>query len=116
MIPSEISLLQEAIARNMGVVLSLPSAGMLRHHKSRFLTEMDGGFLLEAPPAEHLLVEALITSKQSCGVAFKKDHNKIIFAAAIRARQPEYRFKRRNHRPSPAAGVSGGNQELSAAQ
>ena len=30
-------MLLDAIARNSGIVLSLPSAGMLRHHKSRFL-------------------------------------------------------------------------------
>ena len=31
--------LHDAIARNAGLVLSLPVAGMLRHHKSRFLGE-----------------------------------------------------------------------------
>ena len=41
-----------AIVRNAAVVLSLPSAGLLRHHKSRFLAETDEGFWVESVPAE----------------------------------------------------------------
>jgi len=45
-------ILRQAIARNLGAVLSLPSAGMLRHCKSRFLSELDGGILFESPAAK----------------------------------------------------------------
>jgi c-di-GMP-binding flagellar brake protein YcgR len=92
MIPSDRSILQDAIVRNTGVVLSLPSAGMLRHHKSRFLGEVESTILLESPPSEKLLIDALIATRQSCGIAFKKDHNKVIFAAPIRSRQTEFRI------------------------
>jgi len=52
--------LKDAIARNCGAVLSLPSAGMIRHHKTRFLAEAENGFWIEgAPEAERHLVEAL---------------------------------------------------------
>jgi c-di-GMP-binding flagellar brake protein YcgR len=85
-------LLHDAIARNAAAVLSLPSAGMLRHHKSRFLAEADEGFWIESAPQEKSLVEELIASQQSCGIAFKHGVNKVVFASPITARQSDYRI------------------------
>src|SRR5260221_14777639 len=80
--------LKDAIARNCGAVLSLPSAGMIRHHKTRFLAEAENGFWIEgAPEAERHLVEALMYEEAPVGVAFKAGEDSVAFAAPIRARQ-----------------------------
>jgi c-di-GMP-binding flagellar brake protein YcgR len=89
---ADIQLLREAIARNTGVVLSLPSAGMLRHYKSRFLGEFEGGIVLESPSGESLLLDALKASNQPCGVAFRKEHVKVIFAAPVHGRQDQWQI------------------------
>ena len=83
--------LKDAIARNAGLVLSLPSAGMLRHHKSRFLGECDEGFWVESVPAENVLIDALAISQQPAGVSFKAGVNKVIFTTPIVRRQSDYR-------------------------
>jgi c-di-GMP-binding flagellar brake protein YcgR len=83
---------RDAIARNCGLVLSLPSAGMLRHHKSRFLTELEGGILVQAPADETPLINELIQDAKPCGVSFKHGVNKVIFAARVRRVEPEWRI------------------------
>ena len=76
-------LLRQAVARNLGAVLSLPSAGMLRHCKSRFLAELDGGILFESPASEAALITELIAKQQPCGVSFRTGVNKVMFASPI---------------------------------
>jgi hypothetical protein len=84
--------LLDAIARNAGIVLSLPSAGMLRHHKSRFLSESAAGFWVESAPKDAALIDALIASQQPAGISFKNGALKVVFAAPIRKRQPGHRI------------------------
>jgi c-di-GMP-binding flagellar brake protein YcgR len=85
-------MLLDAIARNAGVVLSLPSAGMLRHHKSRFLSESAGGFWVEAAKDESALIDSLIASQQPTGISFKNGHLKVVFAAPIQRRVVGHRI------------------------
>ena len=66
-----VAILTDAIARNSALVLSLPSAGMLRHHKSRFLAEDEGGFWIEAMPGDEALVTELINTQTSVGISFR---------------------------------------------
>lgn len=80
---NDADILREAIARNVAAVLSLPSAGMLRHHKSRLLTESEGGILMEAPPNEPALINALLSSKEPCGVSFRNGSYKVMFIAPL---------------------------------
>jgi c-di-GMP-binding flagellar brake protein YcgR len=75
--------LRQAIARNTGVVLSLPSAGMLRHHKSRFIRGNEQGILIEAPQGEYILIDQLIAESKPVGISFKLGSNKVMFAGAI---------------------------------
>ena len=82
--------LTHAIARNAGVVLSLPSAGMLRNCKSRFLTETEQGLWLESVPAEHPLIKELIAAGQNCGVSFKLGDRKVNFVARVLELNPLY--------------------------
>lgn len=84
-------LLKDAVARNTGVVLSLPSAGILRHHKSRFLAENDNGYWVEADASEKSLIEELKDSGNNVGISFKQGHNKIIFASRLLEYDPEFR-------------------------
>ena len=83
-------LLDEAISRNLAAVLSLPSAGMLRHCKSRFLARHEGGFLLESAAGEEPLVKSLIDAKQPCGVSFKSGTLKAVFTTRIRRLCPRW--------------------------
>ena len=92
MAANNLQLLSDAIARNAGVVLSLPSAGMLRHHKSRFLAEVPGGFWVEASPRKAPLVDSLILSQQPAGVSFKAGALKVVFPAVLLQRDPAYRI------------------------
>lgn len=82
--------LREAIARNAGIVLSLPSAGMLRHNKSRFLGECEEGFWVESIPAEAVLIDALVASQQPAGISFKSGVNKVIFTTPLIRRQEKF--------------------------
>lgn len=90
--PDQNQALYQAIARNAGLVLSLPSAGMLRHHKSRFLAETEEGFVVEAAPGERALVGELIESKQIVGIAFKQGTNKVVFTTSILEHVPGYQI------------------------
>lgn len=85
------NLLQDAIARNAGLVLSLPSAGMLRHSKSRFLGECAEGFWVESNPAERALIDALVVSQQPAGISFKAGVNKVIFTSPLVRRDERYK-------------------------
>lgn len=90
----DLNILAEAIARNSAVVLSLPSAGMLRHHKSRFLADEtnsgDDGFWIESAPGERALIDALIVNGQAAGLSFKAGTQKVVFASRVLRREPEF--------------------------
>jgi c-di-GMP-binding flagellar brake protein YcgR len=92
MAADNLDMLIDAISRNAGIVLSLPSAGMLRHHKSRFLGEGRGGFWVESEPREAPLVHSLIVSQRPAGISFKAGHLKVVFPAAVLQRDPAYRM------------------------
>lgn len=83
-------LLTLAITRNVGIVLSLPSCGMLRHHKSRFLGRAGTGFLVESVPSEQLLIDTLVGGNQPVGISFKAGHTKVMFASPIVEYRPEH--------------------------
>ena len=85
-------ILRDAIARNAGIVFSLPSAGMLRHHKSRFLCQTGDGFWVESPPSEKPLIDSLINSKQPAGVSFKNGHTKVVFGSTLVERKSEFQI------------------------
>jgi c-di-GMP-binding flagellar brake protein YcgR len=76
-------ILAEAVARNSATVLSLPSAGMLRHHRSRFLNEVYDGIWIESVPSEQALIDELIGTAQPCGLSFKTGDKKVSFASKL---------------------------------
>jgi c-di-GMP-binding flagellar brake protein YcgR len=84
-------MLADAIARNSAMILSLPSAGMLRHHKSRFLSQEEGVFWVESAPDDRVLIDELVKSQQPVGISFKANHKTVAFAVPIVSRNAEYR-------------------------
>lgn len=87
MADAKADVLREAIARNSAAVLSLPSAGILRHYKSRFVAEAEHegkpAFWVESDKNEHLLVTELINTKKPSAVSFKSGTNKVVFLSPI---------------------------------
>jgi c-di-GMP-binding flagellar brake protein YcgR len=85
------NILSDAIARNSAIVLSLPSAGMLRHHKTRFLSEEETGFWIESVPDDRILVDALINEQKPVGISFRSGPQKVSFAVPMIQRSPEFK-------------------------
>jgi hypothetical protein len=85
-------LLRDAIARNSPAVVSLPSAGMVRHHKTRLLAETPEGFWIEAVGGEDRpLIDSLMAENQPVGIAFKSGQTSVVLTALIR--EPQEPFK-----------------------
>jgi len=76
-------MLTQAIERNSAAVLSLPSAGMVRYHKTRFLRCVDDRVWVESVPAERVLIESLISSAEPVEVSFKAGSRKARFSSPI---------------------------------
>jgi c-di-GMP-binding flagellar brake protein YcgR len=89
---SSTEILRDAIARNCAVVVSLPSAGMLRHHKSRFLTQTDQAFWVEAPAQERAIVDDLIRTDTPVGISFRLGEKKCAFTAPILERNAQFQI------------------------
>jgi hypothetical protein len=85
-------ILADAIARNSAAVLSLPSAGMIRHHKSRFLAQTAEGVWIESAAGELPLIRELLEQRTSVGISFKAPPNKASFAVPILRIDPAYRI------------------------
>jgi len=82
--------LRDAIARNCAAVLSLPTAGILHHHKTRFLGEEEGSFWVESIAGQQALIDQLINSQGRVGMAFKTATHKILFTSPITRRWRDY--------------------------
>lgn len=81
--PADHQILRDAVARNAGAVLSLPSDGMFRHHKTRLLAGEESGFWVERPQGDHELLEQLMATNQPVGVTLKTQIHKIVFTTII---------------------------------
>jgi len=87
-----LEMLRQAIDRNSWAILSLPSAGMLRNHKSRFVAESDGGILMQAPDGEAPLIAELVRTQTPCAISFQRGTYKVLFAARIRKTINDWRM------------------------
>jgi len=85
-------IVREAAARNIAAVLSLPSAGMFRNHKSRFIADLEGGLLLEAPGDDRHLIAELLRTQSPCLVSFRSGVHKVNFATLIRRVEPQWQI------------------------
>lgn len=89
---SEKNALVDAVERNSAIVLSLPSAGMLRHHKSRFLQQTAEGLWVESPPEDRALVDELAANGFAVGVSFKTGQRMVTFKANALRREQAFRI------------------------
>ncbi len=85
-------IVHEAVARSVSTLLSLPSAGMFRNHKSRFISDFEGGILMQAPGNDRALIAELVRNERPCMVSFRKGIYNVIFAAPIRRAEPRWRL------------------------
>ena len=75
--------LRNAVERGSAIVLTLPSGGMLRHYKSRFLGSDALGIWVEADIGEIPLLNALIAAGMPVGVSCKLGPEKLKFVTPI---------------------------------
>ncbi len=87
---ADVQFLIDAVSRGVAAVLSLPSAGMYRNYKSRFLAESPEGIWVQSQPTETPLVNQLIATETPVGLAFKGPHLRMIFKARPQRRNPAY--------------------------
>src|ERR1043165_3824504 len=83
-----LQLLQEAIARQLAAVISLPVGDSFRHFKTRFLSGGDGFFTVQAVAAEPALLEKVKADSAHVGVAFRDGGNKVIFTSSLAPASP----------------------------
>lgn len=92
--PADQDTLRDAVARNAGAVVSLPSAGMLRHCKTRLLGADEEGFWIEAPAGERALVDELMAKGAPVGIAMKSSTTKVVFTTVIRQFRSKMRINK----------------------
>jgi c-di-GMP-binding flagellar brake protein YcgR len=63
---------------------------MLRHYKSRFLSETGQGFAIECAPGESTLIDELIANGQLVGISFKHGMTKVVFTTCILEKLPQF--------------------------
>lgn len=84
--------LRDAIARNGSAVLSLPSAGMLRHGRSRFLAEFQGGVLMEAVAEQEPLAKSMVGTAEKAIVTFKGGAHHVVFGSRVLQQVPQWKM------------------------
>ena len=85
-------MLTQAIDRNAPAVLALPSAGMVRYYKSRFLRAVDHRVWLEGIPEERPLIETLIQDARSGTGFFQGGSSPVEFYLADYW-YPDYKYR-----------------------
>jgi hypothetical protein len=78
------------VARNSATVLSLPSGGMLRNHRTRFLASAPEGTWIESVPSDNSLIDSLIAANTPVGVTCKVGVESLRFVAPILQRRSDF--------------------------
>jgi c-di-GMP-binding flagellar brake protein YcgR len=79
----DLTVLSEAAARNVPLVLSISSGGALQHFKSRFLQISQGGIWIDSVPAEKALLAKLSAHRLGVAVAFKSGTVSYLFTTNV---------------------------------
>jgi hypothetical protein len=85
-------MLTQAVERNLAAVLALPSAGMIRYHKTRFLRGVDDRIWLESVSEDRQLIQSLIESGTPAVISYKYGQLKASFSSPILELDGQYRF------------------------
>jgi c-di-GMP-binding flagellar brake protein YcgR len=72
-------LLTDAVARNAGIMLSIPSAGMDKHFKSRFLGETEQGVWIEVVAGSAEPLKELLSQQKPLDISFNNPTRVISF-------------------------------------
>ena len=75
--------LDEAVARGSAAVISLPSDGMFRNYRTRFLGMSPEGLWVDNVPSETLLITQLLRTSEPCPVTFKSSGKPVQFKARV---------------------------------
>ena len=89
---AQFSRLSDAVARNAAVALTLPSAGMARHYKSRFLAMSEAHVWVESISNEAVLLDEMIRGGKPIIVEFRAGENIVTFSSTVVAREKEHRL------------------------
>jgi c-di-GMP-binding flagellar brake protein YcgR len=76
-------LLRDAIARNAGAVISVPSGNVYVHHKTRLVAGEEEGFWIQMPPRTRAQMDLLMTNRLSVGVSLTSASRKVIFTTLV---------------------------------
>lgn len=79
----DLAVLSDAAARNVPLVLSIPSGEALTHFKSRFLQISQEGIWIDSVPAEKALLAKLAADRSGVAVAFKSGAVNYLFSAPL---------------------------------
>lgn len=82
--------LRNAVDRGSAMVLTLPSGGMVRHYKSRFLGLDPAGIWVEADACENGLLAALLADGKPVGCSCKLGPEKLKFVSPIVRVEPAF--------------------------
>jgi c-di-GMP-binding flagellar brake protein YcgR len=88
----QFELLREAIDRNTAITLSLPSAGMMRPHKSRLLELRDDAIWLESIAGQADALDAIIAAGDAVRVSFRSDRDNVEFSSTLLERIRGYKL------------------------
>src|SRR4051812_13013487 len=87
-------LLQDALARNAAVVLTVVHECLTSHHKSRFLAEAAGGagIWVESAGIAPAVADQLIAARTGVALSFKSTTHRAVCHSAILRRDAEFRL------------------------
>jgi hypothetical protein len=89
--PDNLQALADAVARNAAVVLSLPSAGMMRHQKTRFLGDCEQGIWVEFEADAIPLLKELHGNGHPLALSFTIGTRRVSFATTVLQIEQNYR-------------------------
>jgi c-di-GMP-binding flagellar brake protein YcgR len=88
------TILRDSIARNVAILLSLPSSTSGEAQRSRLLSEEAGGkgVWIESLPDQASTIELLRTSRSSIAVSFRNGEHVVLFSASVLRQEPAFRL------------------------
>jgi c-di-GMP-binding flagellar brake protein YcgR len=76
-------LLRDAIARNAGAVISLPTGNELRHHKTRLIAAEDDGFWIQLPQGARTQMGLVMERRQTVGLSVISSACKVVMSSLV---------------------------------
>jgi hypothetical protein len=76
-------LLRDAIARNAGAVISVPTGDVYSHHKTRLVAGEDEGFWIQMPLGTRAQMDLVMTRRLTVGLSLTSKSRKVIFSTLV---------------------------------